>query len=146
MRLMTWLWRSQWIAAHSLSDNWCHKHRLSMAFLHMCTQKFKPCGVWHCHWVSSLQCFAGHGTSIFRVEQSKKTGVLDPKDEETVIIQHVGNYSPSDTASHCSRLEGSAAPLWEPQVLDMCTCWVRKTGTSTRSRFRLLIPFFPSIT
>jgi len=35
---------------------------------------------------------------IFRTMQFQKSGMIDPEDEDTTILRHAGNYSPSDTS------------------------------------------------
>lgn len=52
---------------------------------------------------------------MFRVNQSKNNGLLNIDDEEAMIIWNVGNYLPSESASHPRRLESPRALLWEPE-------------------------------
>jgi hypothetical protein len=46
-------------------------------------------------------------------------GLLEPKDENTMILSNVKNYSPTDMASHSGRLEFLAQPLVEPEILHL---------------------------
>ena len=39
-----------------------------------------------------------HSGFVFRTMQFQKSGMIDPEDEDTVILRHAGNYSRSDTS------------------------------------------------
>ena len=54
--------------------------------------------------------------------------LLDPEDEDTMILRNVANHSPKNTASHPRRLEPSAASLWEPQILCIKLQIIKKLG------------------
>jgi hypothetical protein len=38
---------------------------------------------------------------------SEECGLLDPEDEDPVMLQNTGNYTAKNTASHPSRIESS---------------------------------------
>jgi hypothetical protein len=47
----------------------------------------------------------------FKGNQSMKNGLILLEDENIMIFGYVGNYKPSDTASHHRLLKYSATPL-----------------------------------
>ena len=49
------------------------------------------------------------------VKQSTNTGLPDPEEEGTMILQNVTNYKPSHTESQHRRLESSAVRMSESQ-------------------------------
>ena len=70
------------------------------------TEIFSNSDLTECHTILS---------NIFKIVfQDQAVPLLDPEDDGTMIPQLVWNHN---TAGHPRRLEASAAPLWEPHIL-----------------------------
>jgi len=71
-------------------------------------------GVWHCvtDWIFP-NIFKDYCTFIFRVKQSKDSGLHALEEEGAMVLHNTGTYSPNNRVAHPRRPESSVTPLRE---------------------------------